>query len=108
MDYARINFPIYQTPVPPALGESQKVIMSTLIKSDFNMCPDEGPPRIIRFAHLPIGDVAQLDKAQNVLLVDPTVYLRLEELDQKRLFHTGAELVKEIRVSDQRSTFKDT
>jgi hypothetical protein len=59
----------------------------------FAFCPDNGPPRLIRFVTLESNIVATLDRAKNLLLVDRAKLNRLNELDQREVFKTLSPMV---------------
>lgn len=60
----------------------------------FQLCPDTGPPRLIRFvasADMPAPDViATLDPRQNLLRIDREVFDLLDRLDQEMVLRTSA------------------
>jgi hypothetical protein len=57
----------------------------------FNICPDDGPPRLWRFVDpgvLPPEVVATLDKKQNLLTIDRELYDKLPWLEQHIVLRT--------------------
>jgi hypothetical protein len=77
---------------------------------DFTLCPNTGPPRIIRFVEYlgKAGLVAMVSPVQNVLLVNKEIYDTLDDLG-KQLVLTAREPMRfrlltkhavEIRVLD--------
>jgi hypothetical protein len=59
----------------------------------FNLCPDDGPPRLWRFVApgvLPPEVLATLDIEQNLLTIDKSLFSRLGELNQHMLLRTHA------------------
>jgi len=65
----------------------------------FNLCPDDGPPRLWRFVDDDIMTAARmvslLDAKQNLLLINRPLYDQLPWIDQHQLLrtHTRAEYV---------------
>lgn len=63
----------------------------------FNLCPDDGPPRLWRFvAPGTLGYeggravVSILVKEENLQLIDKELLAQMPELDQLMVLHTGA------------------
>lgn len=58
----------------------------------FTLCPEGGPPRLIRFEALPDGFVAKLNAEQNVLRIDPEYYDALTETEQNQILRTRVDI----------------
>jgi hypothetical protein len=57
----------------------------------FALCPDDGYPRLWRFVApgvLPENMLCELNKAQNLLVIDKEQFDRLIEMDQHRVLRT--------------------
>jgi len=57
-----------------------------------NLCPDDGPPRLIRFVTsevLPSNVVSYLDESKNLLRINKDIYDTLDVSVQHRIQKTG-------------------
>jgi len=65
----------------------------------FNLCPDTGPPRLIRFTSLPGTTISTLDKENNLLRVDREKFDQLSKEDRETIIRTdAAEITLESRL----------
>jgi hypothetical protein len=64
------------------------------LKRDFALTPDDGPPRILRFAgagDMPTGNtLCVLDEANNVLTINKVLFDRLPRMEQHQVERTHA------------------
>lgn len=57
-----------------------------------NLCPDDGPPRLIRFVTsevLPSNVVSYLDESKNLLRINKDIYDTLDKMVQQRIEKTS-------------------
>jgi hypothetical protein len=61
----------------------------------FAFNPDDGPPRLIRFAVLSAdGVVSVYDREQNLLVIDPGLFAQLSWLQKHQLLRTHAPITE--------------
>lgn len=62
----------------------------------FNLCPDDGYPRLWRFVApgvLPVNMLCRLDREFNVLTIDKEAFDKLQPLEQHRVLRTPLESI---------------
>lgn len=72
---------------------------------DFSFCPDDGPPRLIRFGQLPGNDwVSMWSPSSNTLFVDRGLYDSLSTMDQHIVLKSRDALITIERHADRTPT----
>jgi hypothetical protein len=60
---------------------------------DFALCPDTGPPRLLRFDLEGDGVVSILDAEQNLLRINKRLFDQLDANDQARVLRTREQVL---------------
>lgn len=70
-----------------------------VMATNFALCPDDRPPRLIRFVQGPLGYLAHLDYENNVLTIDKDEYeQRLTPVEQHALIRMNDEFAIDGRT----------
>lgn len=60
---------------------------------DFALCPDNGPPRLIRFGRIDGKTLSVIDAENNVLRIDLDFFGRLSHAEQEFVIRTRLPLI---------------